>query len=60
MSKPIDPNFLPRTATQEEIEEAYLRAGYGPKNRTCDHRHYDFKKRGRNCTCGTIMVDFGD
>lgn len=26
----------------------------------CDHAHYDFRKHGRICTCGTLMVNPGD
>lgn len=26
----------------------------------CDHRHYEFAKHGRRCTCGALMLDFGD
>jgi hypothetical protein len=50
----------PRTPEQEHTEQAFLRAGHRPENRSCDHKHYDFKKHGRYCTCGSIMVDFGD
>lgn len=28
--------------------------------RTCDHKHYRYEKHGRRCTCGELMVDFGD
>lgn len=27
---------------------------------SCDHRHYKFDVHGRRCTCGELMVDFGD
>lgn len=26
----------------------------------CDHRHYDYTKHGRRCTCGALITDFGD
>lgn len=26
----------------------------------CDHRHFKFDLHGRRCTCGELMVDFGD
>ena len=27
---------------------------------TCNHKHYSFDQHGRRCTCGELMVDFGD
>jgi len=26
----------------------------------CTHTHWNFKQHGRMCTCGTLMLDFGD
>lgn len=44
----------------EMIEQKFVKLGYQPENKSCDHRHYEFKKHGRYCTFGTIMADFGD
>lgn len=26
----------------------------------CDHKHWEFGKHGRCCTCGELMADLGD
>jgi hypothetical protein len=26
----------------------------------CSHAHWDFRKHGRYCTCGVLIVDPGD
>lgn len=44
----------------DEIERKFVGLGHQPENKSCDHKHYSFEKHGRHCTCGTIMVDFGD
>lgn len=42
------------------IDQKFIKAGHKPENTSCDHAHYKFKEHGRYCTCGTIIVDFGD
>lgn len=32
----------------------------GSEKAPCDHSQWSFKTHGRICSCGTLMVDFGD
>jgi hypothetical protein len=47
-------------AHAEETEKKFRAAGHKPENKDCDHQHWKFDVHGRYCTCGTVMVDFGD
>ncbi len=59
---PSESNEIPtsREAERRAIDAKFIAAGHAPENTACNHRHYDSKKHGRHCTCGTVMWDAGD
>lgn len=56
----LDSFLSPRHPNAAAYDLKFVRAGHEAENRLCNHSHYDFKKHGRFCTCGTVMCDFGD
>lgn len=42
------------------VDKKFVVAGHEPEDISCNHLHWEFRKHGRYCTCGTIMSDPGD
>ncbi len=46
-----------QAADRRVIDAKFVRAGHRPENTACDHAHYNSRRHGRYCTCGTCMWD---